>query len=63
MIVLLADDAVKVFDSHDWSMTEVFSIILSSGVKQSLRNPWTFQYRLFQIIYQYTAEEVGFLYD
>lgn len=39
MIVLLADDAVKVFDSHDWSMTEVFSIILSSGVKQSLRNP------------------------
>lgn len=63
MIVLLPDDAVKVFDSHAWSMTEVFSIILSSLVKQRLRNPWTLQYRLIQIIYQYTAEKVGFLYD
>lgn len=53
----------EVFDCHAWSITEVFSIILSICVKQSLRNPWTLQYRLIQIIYQYTAEEVGFLYD
>ena len=61
MMVLLADDAVQVFDCHAWSLTKVFSIILSNRAKQSLRNPQTLQYRLIKITYQYTAEDAGFV--